>query len=87
MLYGKEELGPRVMTVETSENYRIIVKFNNGERKLFDMNQLLDMPAYQKLPEVFTLARVEFGTVVWPGNIDVSPDTLYLQGTSIEGSE
>ena len=24
-------------------------------------------------------ATVQFGTVVWPGDIDISPDTLYLK--------
>jgi len=32
--------------------------------------QLKDSP-------LFLLARVDYGTVVWPGNIDISPETLY----------
>ncbi|WP_284694647.1 DUF2442 domain-containing protein [Geomonas sp. Red32] len=27
--------------------------------------------------DLCTLARAEYGTVVWPGDIDVAPETLY----------
>ena len=28
-------------------------------------------------PEIFALVKVEYGTVVWPGAIDIAPETLY----------
>ena len=42
----------------------------------------LQYPAFQPLKStaLFAQARVAHGTVVWPDNIDISPDTLYLAG-------
>ena len=33
---------------------------------------------------MFNSARVEFGTVIWPGDVDISPETLYLRSVPIE---
>ena len=83
MLHGKEEMLPRVSSVETLPDYSMIITFKNGERKLFDAKPLLNLPAYKNLSKVFSSARVEYGTVVWPHDIDISPDTLYIRGTKI----
>lgn len=83
MLYGKEKMLPRVLSVQACENYSLIVTFKNGERKKYDAKNLLNLPMYKNLKKVFSLARVECGTVVWPGDMDISPDTLYLKGVKI----
>lgn len=85
MIHGKEELLPRVTEVEVLEEYVLLLTFNNGEKKTFDVSPLLTLPAYQSLSRVFDAARVEYGTVVWPGEIDISPDKLYLQGVPVSG--
>ena len=74
---------PRVSAVEVCPNYNLIVTFNNGERKIYNAEHLLKFPMYKNLAKVFNAARVAYGTVVWPGDMDISPDTLYLRGTSI----
>ena len=53
--------------------------FANGEQRRFDMRPLLAMNPWNRVaaPSVFSLARVVYGTVVWPGRIDVAPETLY----------
>jgi len=83
MVYGKETLPPRVIAVETHPNYTITVTFDDGARRLYDMRPLFETPLYRSLPEVFDQASVDCGTVVWPGNLDISPDTLYLDGKPI----
>lgn len=83
IIHGEEEMLPRVSGVETDSDYNLVVTFRNGERKIYDAKPLLQLPMYKNLAKVFRSARVEYGTVVWPGDIDISPDTLYLKGTAI----
>ena len=83
IIHGTEEMLPRVLAVDTAEDYNIIVTFRNGERRIYDTKPLLNLPMYKYLAKVFRSARVEYGTVTWPGDIDISPDTLYMKGTVI----
>ena len=84
MIHGKEEMLPRVSSVEARPDYSLVLTFRNGERRLYDAKSLLKLPMYKNLAKVFMLARIEYGTVIWPGDLDISPDTLYLNSTAIE---
>ena len=84
MIYGQEDLLPRVKQVETLSDYTLLLTFQNGERKSYDVKPLLKIPMYRNLEKVFSAATVQFGTVVWPGDLDISPDTLYLQGITVQ---
>jgi hypothetical protein len=77
---------PDVTHVQTLQNYELLVSFADGGKRLFSMLPYLQYPAYKVLsqPEKFALAHVENGTVVWPEEIDMSPDTLYLAGHEIK---
>jgi len=79
-IYGSK-LGPRVTEVVPNDNYELILTFNNGETRLFDAKQLLEMKVFAPLKsiEFFKSVKAEFGTVVWPQDIDYCPDTLYIQ--------
>lgn len=68
-----------VTAVEARPDFRLDLEFENGERRRFDMTPYLHYPIFRKLenPGFFSLARAENGTVVWPGNIDIAPETLY----------
>ena len=71
---------PRVVAVQALPNFRLGLTFGNGERRQFDMTPYLHYPVFTPLrnPGYFGLARVEYGTVTWPGEIDIAPETLYL---------
>lgn len=83
IIHGKEKMLPRVAFAEALSDYSLVLTFKNGERKKYNAKPLLDIPMYKNLAKVFSSAKVEYGTVVWPGDIDISPDTLYLNSEKI----
>jgi len=68
-----------VNEVKTTPEYGLILTFNNGEQKYFDMRPYLQYPVFKRLENqgYFSLACVDYGTVTWPGDIDIAPETLY----------
>lgn len=71
---------PRVKSVKPLESHRLELVFTNGETGVYDCGPLLDFGVFVELREeaYFRQARVESGTVVWPHEQDICPDTLYL---------
>ena len=68
-----------VLKVTVHSEYRLELEFENGERRLFDMSPYMDKKPFVKLRglPIFSCAYVDYGTVVWPGNIDIAHETLY----------
>ncbi|MBT3191106.1 MAG: DUF2442 domain-containing protein [Verrucomicrobia bacterium] len=73
-------MNPRVESVTTTDDYKLKLVFSNGEAGVFDCAQLLDFGVFRELKDLnyFRRARVEYGTVTWPHEQDICPDTLYL---------
>jgi hypothetical protein len=69
----------QVTAVEAVSDFRLILTFNTGEQRCFDMRPYLQYPVFRRLtnPAFFALARVDYGTVTWPSEIDIAPETLY----------
>nr|WP_223293754.1 DUF2442 domain-containing protein [Gallionella capsiferriformans] len=70
-----------VVKVKTSLDYRLHLEFENGENRIFDMSPYLEKKPFSplKVLSLFAMASVDYGTVVWPGNIDMAPETLYAR--------
>lgn len=75
-----------VVSVETLPEHQLYLIFENGEKRIFDMTSLLKKSPFQRLKgaPLFRLAKVDYGTVVWPGDIDVAPETLYDNSMATE---
>ena len=76
---------PDVVAVTPREHFCLDVSFANGEKKRFDVRPFLHLPVFKRLQSAgyFDRAHVENGTVVWDEQLDLSPDTLYLQGVAV----
>jgi len=70
--------------------YRVEVLFDNAEKRVFDLEPYLDLPAFRRLrdPNVFLQVKIDSGwSLFWPGDIDLSHDTVYLEGTPVSHQE
>jgi hypothetical protein len=72
---------PYVKQVRPLDNYRLEVMFENGERRIFDVKPYLQCGVFVSLQNraTFQAARVVAGSVEWPGGLDLSYDTVYLE--------
>ena len=71
-----------------NEDFSLDLKFNDGSVKRFDAGPYLDYELFRELKDLnyFKQARIAFGTVQWPHEQDISPETLYLESVAIADS-
>jgi hypothetical protein len=76
---------PRITHVEARSGYRLHVRFDNGEARLFDVTPYLDRGVFQELRDetYFRRVRPVWGGVEWPHEQDLSADTLYCASTPV----
>jgi len=74
-----------IVEVKTNDDYSLDLLFDNGEWRRFDMKPLLAVKPWNRIriPQDFHRVRAENGTVLWPGEIDVAPETLYDESVSL----
>lgn len=68
-----------VNSVEVAPSFGLLLTFNTGKNRSFDMRPYLNYPVFRRLENsaYFSMARINYGTVTWPGDIDIAPETLY----------
>ncbi len=78
-------MNPYVKSVEIVDEERLDLVFENGERRLFDVKPYLSRGIFSRLknPSLFRAARVVSGSVEWPGGLDLSYDTLYIESRPV----
>lgn len=78
-------MNPRVLRLKANDDYTLTLTFTNGEVKLYDVSGLLDFGVFRELKDkaYFKSAAVRFGTVQWPHEQDICPDTLYMDSRNL----
>jgi len=78
-------MNPRVARAVPKDDYTLELTFTNGEVGVFDCAHLLTLGVFREFEDIryFKRARVEHGTVVWPHEQDICPDTLYEDSSKI----
>ena len=73
-------MNPSVVLVEPENDYKLVITFDNGEKRVFDVTPFLDKGIFIELKDInyFQKVKVAFGSVEWPHEQDFSNDTLYL---------
>jgi hypothetical protein len=81
----KESVNPRVRSVRALDDYQLEVLFANGECRRFDGKPYLGRGIFVRLRDrsLFQAVRAVAGSVEWPGGLDLSYETLYLEGRPI----
>jgi len=78
---------PQVDTVQPIGEMRLLVRFRNGEQRMYDCEQLLTRPQFHLLtdPGFFQAVRVDVGGygISWSDDIDLSEYELYTNGEPV----
>ena len=81
-------MNPRVKAVKAKDNYKLEILFSNGEVGIYDCSSLLNFGVFSELKDKIYFQQViaAYGTVLWPHEQDICPDTLYIDSTKIKKS-
>jgi hypothetical protein len=74
-------MNPRIAKVIPKENHKLELTFTNGEFGVYDCTPLLNFGIFQELQneDYFKQVSLLGGSVSWPNEQDICPDTLYLE--------
>jgi hypothetical protein len=75
-----------VKNVVSLKDYKILLTFEKGIKKIFDMKPYLKYPMYKPLEDIslFNMAHTNGETVIWTDDIDIAPETLFEKGISFD---
>jgi hypothetical protein len=78
-------MNPRVSEVKPGNDLTLLLTFNNGEVKSFDVKPYLGIGIFKQLNDVsvFTSVRPLLGSIQWSNGVDLCPDTLYLESVKV----
>ena len=74
-----------VNSVRPLSEYQLLLTFENGEKKIFDMKPYLDKGIYKELKDEskFKTVRISFDSIEWCNKADIDPEFLYEKSKKI----
>ena len=79
------KMNPRVVNVKPIDDYKLLLSFENGEEKVYDVKPYLDFGVFSELKDkkIFNSVKPCFGSIRWSNDVDIDPDTLYIDSKQI----
>ena len=76
---------PRAIEVKPLKDYRLLIKFNNNEVKVFDVKPYLKYEQYSELKkiEIFNTVKIAGLSIEWSNGVDICPDELYNSSVTV----
>ena len=75
-----------VKSVKALEGYKLLIKFENGKEKIFDVSPYLKIGRFAELRDLslFNSVVVKFDSIEWTNHLDIDPEVLYEKSIKIE---
>lgn len=72
-------LQPELISVTPKENYKLLLVYETGERKIFDVLPYMSGSWYGELKDIsnFNSVKLANHSVEWSGGQDIAPHELY----------
>ena len=79
-------LMPIIKDIEVLEDYKILIKYENGKIKIYDMKPNLNYEAFKNLKnyELFKKVHPAGETIEWGTGEDVNPEDLYYNSIEVK---
>jgi hypothetical protein len=64
---------------EPLEGFRLLLKYENGEEKVFDVSPYLGIGKFSELrnPSLVSSVTIKFDSIEWANHLDLDPEFLY----------
>ena len=68
-----------VKNVKPLENFKLLLTFENHEKRIFDVKPYLNLGIFKELnnPNIFNTVRISFDSIEWVNSADIDPEILY----------
>ena len=79
-------LRPKAVTIIPQNDYRLLITFNNDERRMFDVKPYLDFKPFSELknPTLFSTVKPAGLSIEWIHGQDICPDELYYNSIPLD---
>jgi hypothetical protein len=71
--------------VKPQNDYFLLLTFENGETRKFDMKPYLEFGIFRELRDInlFNSVKTSFDTIEWANEADLDPEMLYQESIKI----
>ncbi len=75
-----------VESVKPLDGYKLLIRFSNGEERIFDVSPYLNIGRFAELKDLslFNSVVVKFDTIEWVNHLDFDPEVLYEKSVKVE---
>ena len=86
MFNKRKYITPKIISVESMEDYLLLIRFETNEEKIYDMKELIQrIKYYERLKDkdYFKNVKPSWDTIIWENGEDVCPEDLYFNSKNL----
>ncbi len=74
-----------ITKVKATDDYKLILYFENKEKRVFDITPILNWGRFSELQNInlFKKVHICFDTIEWDNGLDLDPEYLYKESERI----